>query len=76
MIEFKYLSVSYSKNIILSNISGKIQFGKITAIIGPNGCGKSTLLKTLLGLIPKQSGQILINQKSIKKFVGKFYRLR
>ncbi|HPT31508.1 MAG TPA: ABC transporter ATP-binding protein [Prolixibacteraceae bacterium] len=35
--------------------------GEIIALIGPNGIGKSTLLKTLAGLIPKVTGQILVN---------------
>lgn len=30
----------------------------LTAIIGPNGAGKSTLLKAVLGLIPRQAGQV------------------
>jgi len=32
--------------------------GEVLCLLGPNGCGKTTLFKTLLGLIPKQSGQI------------------
>ena len=31
------------------------------AIVGPNGAGKSTLLKIILGLLPLQKGEILVD---------------
>ena len=34
-------------------------------VLGPNGSGKTTLLRTLLGLLPPHSGQILFHQKSL-----------
>jgi zinc/manganese transport system ATP-binding protein len=38
-------------------LSGVIERGSMTAIVGANGCGKSTLLKTLAGFIPPVSGR-------------------
>lgn len=46
---------------ILHNIDFTAEKGKITTIIGHNGCGKSTLLKALLGFLPLDSGEILID---------------
>ena len=40
--------------------------GECIAIIGPNGCGKTTLIKSILGMVLPNSGEILINAKSIK----------
>lgn len=39
--------------------------GEITALVGPNGSGKTTLLHTLLGLLPRRSGQALLNGISL-----------
>lgn len=44
----------------LVNISATIQPGRVTAICGPNGAGKSTLLAALAGLLPPDSGQVLL----------------
>jgi manganese/zinc/iron transport system ATP- binding protein len=37
-----------------------IPCGCRTALIGPNGSGKSTLLRVLAGLVPAQSGEVLV----------------
>jgi iron complex transport system ATP-binding protein len=34
--------------------------GEVLCLLGPNGCGKTTLFKTLLGLLPRQGGEIRI----------------
>lgn len=52
------LSVSYGKYKVLENISFAINKGDYVGIVGPNGSGKTTLVKTLLGLIPSDSGSI------------------
>ena len=46
-------------------ISLSIRENEFISIIGPSGCGKTTLLKIIDGLIPHDSGQILINGKRI-----------
>lgn len=61
MLEIKSLSAGYPGKPVLQNIHATIPEGKITAILGPNGCGKSTLLKTLCGILPAQSGQVLLH---------------
>ncbi len=42
-------------------LSGVFHSGTMTAVIGANGAGKSTLLKTLAGLLPPLSGQIVFD---------------
>jgi len=39
--------------------------GELTVLIGPNGSGKSTLLRTLCGLQPSLSGQILLGEDDL-----------
>ncbi len=52
------LSVTLDQHLIIDNISFSIPDNSTTAIIGPNGAGKSVLLKTILRLIPKNTGQV------------------
>lgn len=67
IIEINNLTISYSKKPVIRGINLNIPKGKIIGIIGPNGAGKSTLLKGILGLLPVDSGSVLINNKNIKK---------
>ncbi|MBD2355417.1 ABC transporter ATP-binding protein [Tolypothrix sp. FACHB-123] len=48
------------------NINLKIQRGSLTVITGRIGAGKTTLLRVLLGLLPKQSGEIYWNEHPVK----------
>ena len=68
MIEIKNVSKSYDgvKNAI-DNISFDVLDGEIFAFIGHNGAGKTTTLKSIVGIHDFDSGDILINKKSIKK---------
>ena len=61
MIEIKNLSAGYGAKTVLCDISAKFETGKLTSIVGVNGCGKSTLLKSILGILPPSSGEILID---------------
>ncbi|NMD44442.1 MAG: ABC transporter ATP-binding protein [Clostridiales bacterium] len=61
MIELKNICAGYEKNIVIKGLSTIFEKGKLISIIGVNGCGKSTLLKTIVGIIPSSSGEILID---------------
>jgi len=66
VLEIKNLFVSYSNSsssLVLDNISFNVPFGDYICLIGNNGAGKSTLIKSILGLIPINSGKILFNCK-------------
>jgi len=56
MIVMNELMAGYDRQPVTRPLSGVIERGSMTAIIGANGCGKSTLLKTLAGFIPPVSG--------------------
>ncbi|MDO9000106.1 MAG: ABC transporter ATP-binding protein [Bacteroidota bacterium] len=71
-IVFKNASLGYKKNnqdtCVLKEINLSFYQGDFVGIVGLNGIGKSTLLKSLCGLLPLLSGEILINQKSISSY--------
>lgn len=61
MVSVEGLSVKYAEQIVLSKVSFTIGRGEIAAVIGPNGSGKTTLIRAILGLIPLDQGQVLID---------------
>ncbi len=56
---------SFNEKPVLKNISLEIKPGEIFSIIGPSGTGKSVLLRHLAKLLSPDSGEILIDDKSI-----------
>ena len=66
MIEIKSVTKKYGDNVAISNISFNVNDGEIFAFIGHNCAGKTTLIKSIVGIHEFDSGDILINGKSIK----------
>jgi ATP-binding cassette subfamily B protein len=68
-IILKDLNFSYNKEnrYILQNLNFEILKGSKVAIIGPSGCGKSTLLDLIMGLLEPTTGEILVDNFSIKE---------
>ena len=61
LVEFKKVYKVFDDKEILSDVSFKINKGKIIGLLGKNGVGKSTIIKLLNGLLTPTSGEILIN---------------
>ncbi|MFH1030653.1 MAG: ABC transporter ATP-binding protein [bacterium] len=72
-ITIKNLSFSYGKNEVLKNLSFDIKRGERIGIVGLSGAGKSTLMKLLLKEIESYTGQILIDDISLKDIKRKSY---
>ena len=66
MIEIKNVTKKYGDKIALNDVSFDVNDGCIFAFIGHNGAGKTTLIKAITGIHEIDSGDILINGKSIK----------
>ncbi|RTZ45758.1 amino acid ABC transporter ATP-binding protein [Candidimonas sp. SYP-B2681] len=65
MIEMKNVSKSYGNFQVLSDCSTRIEKGEVVVVCGPSGSGKSTLIKTINGLEPIQSGEIIVDGISV-----------
>ena len=80
-IDFKNVSFSYNKNLklesnfVLKNLKLKISKGSKIGIVGSSGSGKSTFLDLIMGLIPSQRGEILIDDKNIKDIKSNWQKI-
>jgi len=66
-IEIEDATVSYRDNVVLKNISLKVEKGSFLAVIGPNGAGKTTLLTLINGLGRLFKGRVKIFGKEVNK---------
>ncbi len=70
LLSFKDLSIGYDNNIILDKLNFDVEGESCLCIVGQNGSGKSTLMKTILGLIPKISGEIILDSDFKQTQIG------
>ncbi|WP_435988621.1 ABC transporter ATP-binding protein [Sulfitobacter sp. SH24] len=61
MLELNAIESGYGETQVLYGLSLKAQKGSVLAVLGRNGAGKSTTLKTIMGLLPLKSGDIVFN---------------
>jgi urea transport system ATP-binding protein len=61
VLDVQNLHVAYGQSEVLHGVSFTAMPGEIVAIVGRNGMGKSTLMKSLIGVMPSRSGQIIVD---------------
>jgi len=72
-IEFKNISKSFDKKLVIHNVSFAVPSGEIVCLLGPSGSGKTTIIRLLIGAIAADKGKITIdgtkvpNLKLLKK---------
>ena len=67
-IEFKNVKFGYDKDkTIIKDFSAKVKSGEKIAIVGPTGAGKTTMVNLLMKFYEINSGDIIIDGKSIKE---------
>ncbi len=64
ILEIKNIHKNYGDQAAVDGIDLKIQSGQIYGILGPNGAGKSTLIGMICGLIKKNSGEVVYEEKT------------
>lgn len=66
---FRYVSrdEQMQRGLALEHLDLKVHFGEVVAIVGQNGCGKSTLVNLLPRFYDPQSGEVLIDGRSLKE---------
>ncbi|RAJ10751.1 ABC-2 type transport system ATP-binding protein [Chitinophaga skermanii] len=68
MISLQQLHYCYkSSKPVLSNISLRLEPGKIYGLLGKNGVGKTTLMQIIAGLLFPQKGTVQVNERTPSK---------
>ena len=67
MINVNNVSKRFGENEVLSDISVRLDSGKIYGLVGRNGCGKTMLMKCICGFVKPTSGKIVIDGKVLGK---------
>lgn len=77
ILEIKNLTKYYGKVLGVKDLSLTLNEGEIFGFIGPNGAGKSTTIRSIMNLINKTEGEVLIegkefnkNDTSLKEMIG------
>jgi len=65
MIQAVGITKIFDKKVVLSDIHAVFEEEKVNLIIGKSGSGKTVLLKSLIGLYPIDSGNILYDGRDI-----------
>jgi phospholipid/cholesterol/gamma-HCH transport system ATP-binding protein len=52
------LMVGFGRRVVIDHLSLDVRRGEILGLVGASGGGKSVLMRTIIGLIPRQSGEI------------------
>jgi len=56
---------SYRSRRVVNGVSLRVERGEVVGLLGPNGAGKTTTFYTIVGLIPPDSGRILLDGEDI-----------
>lgn len=74
MIQLRNLEIGYRQRkkstSVFSGLSAHFKAGELVGLMGNNGVGKSTLLKTITGILPALSGEVLLNGRDIKAYIA------
>ncbi|WP_417501258.1 ABC transporter ATP-binding protein [Marinobacter sp.] len=67
MIELKGVTRRFGEAVAVDNIDLTIETGEVCVLVGSSGCGKSTTLRMINRLLPRTSGEILVDGEDINK---------
>jgi urea transport system ATP-binding protein len=65
MLQLLGINQYYGGSHILRNVGFEARVGEITVVLGRNGVGKTTLLKSLMGVVPVKTGNMLLDGADI-----------
>jgi phospholipid/cholesterol/gamma-HCH transport system ATP-binding protein len=66
MIEVKNLSKHFDDLVVLDDVSFTLGKASLVVILGPSGTGKTVLLKSILGIVPVDSGEVIFDGRVVQ----------
>jgi branched-chain amino acid transport system ATP-binding protein len=66
MLQVERATVQISGFTVLRGLSLEIESGSIVGLIGRNGAGKTTTLRAIMGLVGLESGDVLLDGRSLR----------
>ena len=66
LLQIRRLTKTFGPVRALTDVNFELPAGKVTALVGDNGAGKSSLIKTISGLWPPDSGEIVWEGKPVR----------
>ena len=67
MLKVEGLNQAYGGSHILRDVGFEARAGEVTVVLGRNGVGKTTLLKSLMGVVPIQSGRLTLDGQDLAR---------
>jgi multiple sugar transport system ATP-binding protein len=64
-LELEHVSKRYAGAPVVDDVSLQVAEGEMLVLVGPSGSGKSTLLRLIAGLVPHDSGSIVIAGRDV-----------
>jgi len=61
------LKKSYGARQVVRDVSLQVESGEVVGLLGPNGAGKTTAFYMIVGLVPPDAGEIILNGVSISR---------
>jgi len=59
------LRKSYSKRMVIRDVSLELGRGEVVALLGPNGSGKTTCFYAIAGLVTPEAGNVIVDGRDI-----------
>lgn len=63
ILQLEHVTKKIGQKAIVQDISFDIHKGEVFGLLGPNGAGKTTIIRSIVGLIRRTEGTVLINGK-------------
>ena len=67
MLELVNVDAFYGNSWALQSISMQVRDGELLSVLGRNGVGKTTLLRTIIGLMDRMNGSLLLDGQDITR---------
>lgn len=67
LLELRAVTKSFQRMLVVDNVTFTVRPGEIVGLVGPNGSGKTTIVNLISGVVPLDSGQILLDGRPVER---------